>query len=95
MLKVFIKKILRNNFIVRIIDLSLAFSSVLVSPILIIYSRIGPAKLKFSRETFKKIGIYPIRNHYYEPLFVSNNLKKSFDLPRNLPGIDLNISNQI
>ena len=44
-------------------------------------------------DLLKKIGIFPIRNHYYEPLFKNDFLKLDFE--RSLPGINLNIEKQI
>ena len=34
------------------------------------------------------IGVYPIRNHYYEPQFDYTTLKTPLSLDRSLPGID-------
>lgn len=42
-----------------------------------------------------KVGVFPIQDHYYEPLFNPGNLKYSLRKDRNLPGIDLNISEQL
>jgi len=43
----------------------------------------------------KNLGIYPIRDHYYNPLFKDINLKKSLREPRYLPGINLNEVKQL
>ena len=63
--------------------------------ILLIYTKLGPKRLSKSREILKKIGIYPIKDHYYEPLFNHKHLKKSLFTQRYLPGINLNIERQI
>lgn len=47
------------------------------------------------KRIFVCIGVYPIRNHYYEPLFDSRKLRKSLREDRNLPGINLNIDEQV
>ena len=60
--------------------------------ILKIYRKLGVNILPSSTKVLKKIGIFPIINHYYEPLFIFSNLKKT---KRNLPGISFNINNQI
>lgn len=48
---------------------------------------------------FKKIylwvGVYPIRDHYYEPLFNAKLLKKSLRDNRDLPGINFNEKEQL
>ena len=41
------------------------------------------------------IGIYPIRDHYYDPKFNFTNLKKSLRADRDLPGIDFNDKEQL
>jgi predicted O-methyltransferase YrrM len=56
-----------------------------------LYGTVSP----ISKFIFKKIGVFPIINHYYEPFFYTKKLKKSFREDRNLPGIDMNIENQI
>ena len=43
----------------------------------------------------KKVGVYPIRDHYYYPLFKDSRLKKSLREPRNLPGIDFCVEKQL
>ncbi len=44
---------------------------------------------------FKKIGLFPIINHYYEPLFDRSLLKESLRNNRNLNGIDFKVSKQL
>lgn len=42
-----------------------------------------------------KIGVFPIRAHYYEPQFDNRNPKKPFSQDRILPGIDWNATGQL
>jgi hypothetical protein len=49
----------------------------------------------FSKFVFKKVGIFPIANHYYEPLFDSSKILKSLRSDRNLPGINFNVDFQL
>jgi predicted O-methyltransferase YrrM len=56
--------------------------------------RIGIHKLPLCRSVLNYIGVFPIMNHYYEPRFDVRGLKLS-DEPRNLPGIDLNLEEQL
>ncbi len=72
----------------KVIDLFLFFILIFAIPGMYIFTRLGSRKLKFSRELLKNIGIYPIRDHYYYPLFKDSKLKKSLREPRYLPGID-------
>jgi hypothetical protein len=48
-----------------------------------------------SRWLLLRIGILPIRRHFYEPLFHPADLKRSLDAERSLPGIDFNGSGQL
>ena len=41
------------------------------------------------------MGVFPIRNHYYEPLFDSRLLRHPLCDDRELPGIDWNINGQL
>ena len=87
-----------RKFIIKflpIFDFILFLPILLSIPTFIIFARIGGRRLKFSRELLKRSGVYPIRDHYYFPLFNDSKLKKSLRKERNLPGVDLNLENQI
>ncbi len=71
-----------------LVDLFLFFILIFSIPGMYVFTRLGSRKLKFSRELLKNIGIYPIQDHYYFPLFKDSRLKKSLREPRYLPGID-------
>lgn len=60
-----------------------------------LYRRIGSKRLKISTKALRKIGVFPIRNHYYEPLFDDEILENDLSEPRLLPGIDFNEAGQI
>jgi hypothetical protein len=51
--------------------------------------------LPLTKNILLKVGVYPIIDHYYEPLFNLKHLKRSLRLDRNLPGIDFNIPAQL
>jgi hypothetical protein len=44
---------------------------------------------------FKKVGVFPIRSHYYEPLFDDKQLIHSLTDVRDLPGIDFRANEQL
>ena len=74
------------------------FFSIILIPIALIlkiYRKIGSHKLKFSKKILDIIGIFPLTDHYYEPLFNSKHLKQSLQKDRYLPGINLNTANQL
>ncbi len=87
--KRFLKKII--PLLDNIILLPLIFSI----PAFYIYARIGGRRLPSCREILKKSGIYPILDHYYQPLFNDNHLKKSLRETRYLPGIDFRENQQL
>jgi len=57
--------------------------------------RIGIGRLPRTLAIFRKLGIYPVRNHYYEPLFDPGELKHSLNEDRALPALDMNIDEQL
>ncbi len=57
--------------------------------------RFGIERLPRTRWLFRTVGIFPIRNHYYEPLFDTSVLTRPLEEDRVLPGLDLNISQQL
>ena len=55
----------------------------------------GFKNLPLSQRAMMKAGIYPIRNHFYEPLFDHTQLRYPLDQVRELPGIDWNVNEQL
>jgi predicted O-methyltransferase YrrM len=56
---------------------------------------LGIEQLPRTLKVFRKLGVFPIRDHYYEPLFNTNHLRKRLCDDRELPGLDWNISEQL
>jgi hypothetical protein len=63
--------------------------------LLLKYRNTGSAALPQTTRALKKVGVFPIRNHYYEPLFDDSFLTKPLSDDRPLPGIDLNPNGQL
>ena len=57
--------------------------------------RKGIARMPISRSIFRRVGVFPIWNHYYEPLFETSALTRSLESDRVLPGLDLNVEGQL
>lgn len=57
--------------------------------------RAGVHRMPIARETLRWIGVFPVRDHYYEPLFDPRHLHQPLDAIRDLPGIDLNLPEQL
>lgn len=78
-----------------IIDLSL---TVLIYPAALLLKfirKFGIHKLPACKRVLLYVGIFPIRNHYYEPQFDYRQSKTPFGENRNLPGIAWNVDQQI
>ena len=50
---------------------------------------------KITKRVMLQIGIHPIIDHYYEPLFNKKHLRYSLRIDRNLPGIEMNDEEQL
>jgi Methyltransferase domain len=84
-----------NNRLVPLIDLLLLPFVYLSAIMLKRIRRLGVHRLPHCKNAFLKIGVFPIRNHYYEPQFDYREIKQPFSQDRKLPGIDWNIHEQL
>lgn len=57
--------------------------------------RIGTSRLPLSKRALLNAGVFPVRNHYYEPQFDFRTDRLDFETERPLPGIDWNTSAQL
>ncbi len=55
----------------------------------------GVHRLPLCKRALMNVGVFPIRDHYYEPQFDNRNPKPDFSQDRNLQGIDWNIPEQL
>ncbi len=72
--------------------------SLLVVPAALVmrrYRSVGTERLVRTTRRLRQVGIFPLRNHYYEPLFDPRELPVPLDRPRELPGLDLNVEGQL
>ena len=90
-----------NHFFWRAISKALPVIDLLFSPFTFlaaiwfyIIRKAGIRRAPLSKKIFLGVGVFPIRNHYYEPLFNAKEIRNSSD-KRYLPGIDLNIDEQL
>ena len=51
----------------------------------------GLHRLPLCKNVLLNVGIFPIRNDYYEPQFDMRNIRRPFSDERSLPGINWNI----
>lgn len=80
----------------------LPFADVLMLPaiypaayLLKLVRRAGVEKLPLCKGALMQVGVFPIRNHYYEPLFDGSMLRQPLNQERALPGIDWNVEKQL
>src|SRR5688572_32644517 len=78
-----------------VVDAILAPAVIPAALVLKAVRRIGVQRLALCKRVLLGIGVFPIRNQYYEPLFDLRNLRKPLDAPRELPGIDWNVAGQL
>lgn len=57
--------------------------------------RIGVHKLPISKNILLNVGVFPVQDHYYEPLFNHKDLIHPLSDDRLLPGIDWNTDHQL
>lgn len=56
----------------------------------------GSHEMPVTNKILQRVGIFPIADHYYEPLFnASKYLRHPLNQARHLPGIELNVNEQL
>lgn len=83
------------TFLSEPIDLFFSFAVLPAAYILLLFRKIGSKHLPKTSLLLKKVGIFPIRDHYYEPLFNDKHLFQPLDEDRELPGLNLNPTQQL
>jgi hypothetical protein len=57
--------------------------------------RIGVQRLPLCKNALLQVGVFPLRNHYYEPQFDFSHCDAPLSMDRTLPGIDWNAESQL
>jgi hypothetical protein len=78
----------------RLMDAVMLAIAVPAAFVLRAYRRRDIAKFPRTTRVLKKIGVFPIIDHYYEPMFNDSSLTRPLSDDRDLPGIDLNVDGQ-
>jgi predicted O-methyltransferase YrrM len=79
----------------RPIDLVFSVLSVPAALLMLGYRRFGSQRLRWTTSVLRRIGVFPIRDHYYEPLFRNAHQRGSLSIDRKLPGIDFRDAEQL
>lgn len=82
-------------WLARLYDFLFSPFIALASLILFIVRRLGVEHAPVSKRIFRWIGVFPVIDHYYEPLFNTHRLRTPLDADRHLPALDLNVSEQL
>ncbi len=77
------------------VDLILILFVLPAALVLKLYRRFGSVRVPLTTSVLKRFGVFPVRNHYHEPLFDDRRLTKPLSAPRALPGIDFKIEEQL
>jgi hypothetical protein len=93
LVSVFMKKLALK--ILPIADILLTPFVYLAALFLKMIRRAGIQRLPSCKNSLMNVGVFPIRNHYYEPQFDHRYPKQDFSEDRNLPGINWNDSGQL
>ena len=89
------KAVTRNAAAMRVVDGVTSVGLRVASPPYFLFSKLGPARLPSSTRSLKRMGLFPIRDHYYQPLFNDAHLVKPLSDVRTLPGIDWRHDSQV
>lgn len=81
---------------VPVVDWLIAPLVLLAAILMKLVRRLGIWRMPVARRIFNGIGIYPIRDHYYEPMYnYEKYLKHSLRDERKLPGLEMNEAVQL
>lgn len=95
MLDKYIRSLVDSRYFIFSVDLFIALCFVVTFLPYTIYTMLRPKRLKSSTWVLEKIGIYPIRDQYYEPLFQKKYLDLDKFSNRRLGKIDFDIAAQL
>jgi len=83
------------NCLLPVMDLLLLPFTLLASILLCAIRMAGVERFPAARWAFKKAGVFPIRDQYYEPLVNPGHLHRPLDEPRDLPGVNWSDEEQL
>jgi hypothetical protein len=89
------RRIRRANALAPLVDLILCPLVIPAALILRLVRRLGLQRLPLCRGVLMRIGVLPLRRHYYEPFVTLEDLRSPLDQERELPGIDWDLPGQL
>lgn len=92
----------KGIFVKEIILKVIPYTDIFLSPFVYLTAlflkcirKIGIQKLPICKKALLNVGVFPVRNHYYEPQFDFRDVDNSFSKDRELPGINWNVQGQL
>jgi hypothetical protein len=91
------KSVVKNLLIkvVPVLDILFSPLTFIGACLMLLIRKAGIHRMPVSKRLFTLVGVYPIRDHYYEPLFNPEHLQRPMQAPRHLPGLDMNEAGQL
>jgi hypothetical protein len=83
------------KFAVPVADILLCPFLLFFSGFSLLFRYLGSHRLRASRALLRSLGVWPLRRHYYEPLFDPKDLSYPLESPRVLHGLDWNLKQQL
>ncbi|MGH8765370.1 MAG: class I SAM-dependent methyltransferase [Burkholderiales bacterium] len=84
-----------ERILIPVGDVLLAPFVLLAALLLKLVRRVGVYRMTIAHTIFRRVGVFPIRDHYYEPMFHPRHLRRPLETDRALPGIDMNAGAQL
>lgn len=81
--------------LLRVLDWFLVLPLVPVAALMKLVRRAGLQRLPVSHAALRRVGVLPVRNHYYEPWVDESMLERPLGDDRPLPGVDLAAERQL
>src|SRR4051794_30826185 len=76
------------------LDLAAASLTIVCTPLLKLLARVD-GRFPMARRVMDMLEVSVIRHHYYSPMVKSTDLHRPLDKARELPGLDLNVEQQL
>jgi hypothetical protein len=84
-----------KRFCARNLDVLLVPLLVLAAAPMSMFRAIGPQFAPASRAVLRRVGVWPLRRHYYDPLFHPDDLSRPLNSARAVGGIDWQLERQL
>lgn len=89
------RKLRPGRALVGAVDLGILPVTFAAGALLKAVRRVGLHRLSWNRRALLRLGVLPVRHHYYEPLAHPSDLRRPLDEERELPGIEWNVAGQL